>query len=256
MGRPFKRRKVTRKKRSWRRKLIRGKSGFAKAVKNVILRTAEKKFRSVDLSFSSAFDLLKNGWPLNHNSVVAAPIFDNTFPDNATQPVPSQGIGDSSRNGDEIYGKGITLRGSIDFAFDRTNAITKMYLVEWNTTQGSLTKADLQYPITGNVMLDPFQSDRWKVKYIGTVRPRTGNYHHYDVEGIPVESGKTQTVLFKKFIPFKRKLSFKEDSSNVICKGMKERLSLVFITYDALNTVSSATMAYARVNATFHYGDP
>lgn len=262
MGRPYKRRRIVRrKKRTWRRKLLRGKRGFAKAVKNVILRTAEKKFRSTDNPCDSVYNAVAQGYPLNHNSIVHCHLINNNSPNGTTHPIPAQGDGDGQRNGDEIYSKGITIRGSIDFPYDRTNSYVKMYLVEWNSTSGGLTKADLQHAITGNVMLDPFQHDRWKIKHIGTFRPREGNYtantylNQLDLTSTG-QHGKTQSILFKKHIPFKRKLCFKDDNSLVITKGMKEHLSVFFMTYDTQGTNQLDTCAYVRLNTTLYYGDP
>lgn len=263
MGRPFKRRRIVRRrKRSWRRKYTRGKRGFAKAVKNVILRTAEKKFRSVDNACNSAYDFVAKGYPLNHNSVVYSHLVDNVDPNTVNQPIPLQGVDDGSRNGDEIYAKGFVIRGSIDFPFDRTNTIVKMYMVEWNSTSGSLVDHNLQHQVTGNVMLDPFQNERWKIKHIGTFRPRLGNYTPYSrnttaaTPGLLLEGGKAQSILFKKSIPFKRKLHFKSDDSVIITRGMKERFSIFFTTYDTQGTLTTDTCAYIRMNTTLYYGDP
>ena len=60
------------------RKYLRGRSGFAKAVKSVILKTAEKKYIGRDLASNSAYDVLIGGNALNHNSVVETTLINNT----------------------------------------------------------------------------------------------------------------------------------------------------------------------------------
>lgn len=263
MPRPFKRRRIARRRRrSWRRKYLRGKSRFARAVKSVILRTAEKKYRSSNLNCNSAYDQVRKAYPLNHNSIVRAHIVNNVSPDASWEPAAiAQGDSDGNRNGDEIYGKGFMIRGSIDFPYDRANTHVKMYVVEYNSTAGDITtKADLQHNVTGSVMLDPFQADRWKVRCIGSFRPNKESYGQNTQEvlgvGVPYEYGKVQSVLFKKWIPFRRKLCYKEDTSLSIVKGMKEYLSVFFLTYDTQGTIADDTCAYVRMSCTFHYGDP
>lgn len=235
----------------WRKKWLRGKKGFAKAVKNVILKTAEKKYKSADIAANSAYDLTFGGNALNHNSIVEQTLIDNTNPNSTYQLCMAQGDNDGQRNGDEIYAKGIMYRGGIVIPSDRKNTTFKMCLLEYNTVQGTpTTYGDLFHNVTGKNMLDPLQQDRWKLTVLGTYR-----YSPHDTNPSPIDGNRGE-ILIKKWIPFKRHLCFKEDTSLAYVKGMKERLSIIWLTYDNNSAFDATTCGYIRANATLYYGDP
>ena len=252
-GRSIRRKIPVAKKKAyrWRKKWTRGRRGFAKAVKNVILKTAEKKYKTCEPQANSAYDLAFGGFALNHNSLVEIKLIDNTAPNLGIHCTMSQGNSDGQRNGDEIYAKGIMFRAAITLPADRKNATFKICLVEYNSVQGDPTVfTDLFHNVTGKNVLDPIQQDRWKVRVLGTYRylPRDTNSE--------LVQGQRGEILVKKWIPFKRTLTFKEDTSLVYTKGMKERLSLVIMSYDNNSAFEATTIGYIRANATIYYGDP
>jgi len=211
------------------------------------MKTAEKKYRTATAHCNSTYDTLWKAYPLNHNSLVSSPIFDNVAPNSVYSPLPSQGDKDEDRNGDEIYAKGIMYRATINVPNMRKNATFKLLQVEWNSTQGSpITYGDLLHNITGSVALDPIQTDRWSVKTLGT----------YRVTARDVGAGDVSTINIKKWIPFKRKLTFKQDDSIVVCKGMKEYVALIWMSWDIQSTLTTDTIGYVKGAYTLHYGDP
>lgn len=231
---------------------MRGKTGFAKAVKSVVLKTAERKWKSCDSPANSAYDVAFGGYSLNHNSTVEFTLSNNNAPNPSTHITAiSQGVSDLTRNGSSIYSTGIMLRGSIVIPADRKNTTFKLYLLEYNTAQGDPTVyADLYTNITGRNMLDPFQPDRWKPKYLGTY-----TYKAHDTASTILE-GQRADIIFKKWIPFKRMFHYQGDGSTVVARGIKERLSLLIKTFDNNSALDTSTCGYVRINATLHFKDP
>lgn len=231
---------------------MRGTKGFAKAVKSVILKTAEKKYKPVDVSANSAYDVTFGGNALNHNSIVEQTLINNISPNTTYQLCMNQGDSDAARNGDEIYTKGIMIRSGIVVPADRKNAVFKMFLVEYNSVQGDPTIFnDIFHPgNTGKVILDAVQTDRWNLKLLGTYR-----YRAHDTSSDLV-TGQRGEILIKKWIPWRRKLCYKADDSLVVAKGMKERLSILIMSYDNNSAFDTTTVGYIRTNATLYYADP
>lgn len=235
---------------------MRGKTGFAKAVKKVILSTAESKYRSVDLKDASywnsatvvgstidAFSQIACG----HNALFQIHIINNHGPDPNKHPIPAQGDGDNLRNGDEIYAKGFRIRMQIENDAGKHNNTWKFWLVEWNTIQGTpCIPSEFFHAVTGNNLLDTVQTDRWKANLLGVFRTKARD----------VDPTSKTNVFINKWIPFRRKLCFKSDDSLVVAKGMKGALTLVGVCYDSSNTAYNTGAGNLRVNATFYYGDP
>lgn len=240
------------KRPSWRRKYLRGRRGFAKAVKSVILKTAESKYVSRAIQANSAYDVTWGGFAVNHNAIVEFTLINNTAPSvNDLSYIP-QGDADSNRNGDEIYSTSITVRSAISIPASRKNTTLKWYLLEYNSVQGTpTTYGDLFHNTTGSVLLDPVQRDRWKLKYLATQRVQAR-----DVLVDPAGTVNDVNINFVKKIPFKRHLCFQKDDSNIIVKGMKERLSLICVAYDMNGSSTLSTCAYVKMQGTINYRDP
>jgi hypothetical protein len=241
----------------WKRKWTRGNKGFAKAVKKVILSTAENCYRSVDLK--DVFTFTSAGGANNatvdsfgqvacgHNFPFQFNLFNNVSPDGTKHPVPLQGDTDGSRKGDEIYSKGIRLRVQIENDAAKHNNTWKFWLVEYNTVQGTpCIPSDFFHVVTGNNLMETVQQDRWKAQLLGTYRTQARD----------VGADKKTNIYMNKWIPLKRKLCFKDDSSLVITKGMKEVMSVVGVCYDSSNTLGNTGVGNYRAHATFYYGDP
>lgn len=222
----------------------------------MILKTAEKKYKSVDSKQSYSW----NGSALvgstvdiygqiavGHNAPFQVNLINSSGPSTTDHPLPTQGDGDGFRNGDEIYAKGYRLRIQIENNANKHNNTWKFWLVEHNTVQGNpAVPSDFFHQITGNNLLDCIQQDRWRAHLLGTFR--TGS------RDVAVDA-KTN-IFINKFIPFRRKLCFKADDSIVVSKGMKEVLSLVGVCYDTSNTTFDTALGNFRVNTTLYYGDP
>lgn len=249
---------MTMKKKTyrWRKKYLRGRKGFAKAVKNVILKTAESKYATRDLKASYKWNG-SNTIPAStdafgqyvagHNSLFCNFFMDNTSPSTATMLHIAQGDRDDQRNGDEIFSTGIRLRMQLENDAGKHNNTWKFWLAEYNTTQGEAIDPNTTFHSgTGNMILDTLQSNRIKLRLIGTYRTRARD----------VGADKKTDIFVNKWIPFRRKLQFAQDSSITVTRGMKEKFAIVGVCYDASNTVFDTNVGNYRMNATLYYKDP
>lgn len=220
------------------RRKSRGKRGkFARAVKKVILSTAEKCYKSIQ----------RDGYAFNHDSLGVITVW--SCPENFTTIFPSQGNGDGERRGDEIYTKGIMARMVFQIPYDRRNMKFKLWWVEYDENQtGTLNKANFFHNISNNVMVDPIQQDRWRhVKYLGT-------YHTYATDQSP--TGQDKTVIIKKWIPLKKKLTFRDDSSSMPTNIMPRGV-LVVCPYDTVTSTTLDVLITQTESAwTLYYSDP
>lgn len=259
------RRSYTRRPRRYRwrsrygkRRLFRGK-GFKKAVKKVILSTAESKYRTVALNDTSTTNAVGTSismpaWPgvsntyyVNHNRLFLFHLINNTNPIANSHPLPGQGNGDAARSGDEIYAKGFMLRLCLTCGSGHHNTKWRFWLIEWNTVQGNPVQyGELMHQVSGNIMLDTIQTDRWRAV-------KLGDYRYKSTDTAPDANAE---ILVKKWIPFRRKLCFKTDNDIVVAKGMKEVLSVVGVAYDSQNTSQEASIGGISAHCTLYYGDP
>jgi len=183
-----------------------------------------------------------------HNTVYTQDLIDNVAPGNL---VPNRGTADNERVGDTICSTSITLKGAIQLAPERRNVTVKMYLLEYNSAQGTPnTYADFYQNVTGQSNLDPLNWDRWKPRYLGTVKCDSRDVLD------TVAGAQDRNLEFSFKIPFKRTLQFNA-TSNQITTGMKERLTIVHIAFDNLSSSGATSIVKEiRARATLHYKDP
>lgn len=242
------RRAASRSGRSVRRRLVfskrrrpRGGKRMKKIAKSVMFQLAESKHRN--LAFTGA---------VFHNLLHEIKLFQNSVPDGLGA-IP-QGIANQNRNGSEIYSVGIMLRGTWEIAHDRRNQLIRVYMVEYTPAQnGSPTDKAKVFEqtgtSTGNIMLDNFESDNFKFHKIYEGRP-------YASKQLLDNPGQYQNLYWKKWIPFKRKLTY-QDNGQKILKGMKENLSLIVFTYDVYATLQTDKLiSRYDLEATLYFKDP
>lgn len=220
-----------------RRKVRGSRTKFAKAVRKVILSTAEKCYKSKQV----------DGTSCNHDTITGITVWNTA----ATTLFPSQGNGDGERRGDEIYATGIMIRAVFQIPHDRRNTKFKLWFVEYDPDlTGDPTKANFFHNISNNVMVDPVQSDRWRgcVRYLGM----------YKCSAVDQTTGsQDKTIIMKKWIPIKRKLTFQSDTSTQICHGLKSNGALLIAPYDSITSVTSDTLiTNSEITFTLYYKDP
>lgn len=193
-------------------------SGFARSVRKVLLQTTEGRYKS------RAVD----GTTMNHDVLTEIPIWTES----TTGIWPSQGLTDGERTGDEIYTTGIMARLVLQVPHDRRNVKIKMWFLPYNSSQGvPTTKTDLFHAVSNNVMVDPIQTDRWKgIKYLGM----------HTCKAVDQTTGtQDKTIILKKWIPLKRKVTFQSDGVALPCSGVPERGTLVFACYDSIASLTT-----------------
>lgn len=220
-----------------RRKVRGSRTKFARAVRKVILSTAEKCYKSIQ----------NDGTSFTHDSLGGVYIWNPT----TTGIWPAQGNGDGERRGDEIYATGIMARMVFQIPYDRRNTKFKMwYIASDDQVQGVPSKSTFFHNISNNVMVDPVQSDRWRgcVRYLGT-------YSCKATDQSP--TGQDKTVIIKKWIPLKRKLTFQSDSSSIPCTGIPPYGRIVIAAYDTItSTTIDVLITHSEITFTLYYKDP
>lgn len=218
-----------------RRKGKWGKSRFAQKVKKVILSTAEKCYRSYNY----------DGTTFNHDTLGTV----GAWLPGVNTLWPPQGNGDGERRGDEIYTKGIMLRAVFQIPHDRRNTKFKLWFVQFDENQcGTLNKANFFHSVSNNVMVDPVQQDRWRnVKYLGTFACSAADQ---------TTGSQDKTVIIKKWIPLKRRVTFQSDSSQQPI-GVAERGYLAIAPYDSISSLTTDTLiTNSEICYTLYYADP
>lgn len=246
----WKKRKTT----AFRRPVVRKRRAFAKAatkmMKAVTLKMSEPKRNDVPYAFSSTGVMV-------HDTLYE--VLLNTTDQASTLP-PTRlivGGGPSSRIGDEVYSTGFMVRGTFGIPFDRRNTIIKIWLLEYNTNQGSPTNQAQWYrDTTGNNMLDPINNDRFPgVKLLRTLRVKARDL--YIERGDVTDSGSLAQIYYNIWIPFKRKLRYTGTAQTPPISGCKERLSLIATAYDTASTITTDNLIEDHKQViTWYYKDP
>lgn len=178
------------------------------------------------------------------NSVATTSLYhDNLYMFDLKTPANTSGIfsitestssinADDRRLSDVIYTTGMRYRGVFQIPYDRRNLIMKMWLVEYNTIQGTPnTYGEFFDNVSGNSLLDAVDNKRFKPKLIfkGSVSPKDR-----------LDGSSDATILIDKWIPFKRKIKYSDGSDgDVVMGGCKEALALVVTFYDTISSSSS-----------------
>lgn len=222
-------------------------------MKDVILKTAETKFLSRTLQDTemTANPANATSFFLKHNQINHLHIFNNTNPDAVKHPLPVQGDSDGQRNGDEIYATGIRIAGSVYIPSSYKQATFKLFLVEYNDqvfpTGTTITDYNsVFHNVSTQTALDTFQHDRIKPKYLRTIRMATSD----------VRDDQDGEVLFKLWLPLKRKFTFRQDDSPALALGIKNKYTLMILPYHTHLTTTGQDIGQIRAQATMYYKDP
>lgn len=211
----------------------RGRSSrFARKVRKVLLQTTESRYKS------RAYD----GVTCNHDSLNYFNIWNET-----THGIwPAQGLTDGDRLGDEIYSTGIMCRFVFQIPHDRRNTKFKLWYVPFNSTAGDpATKTDFFHTVSNNVMVDPVQTDRWRgCRYLGQFRCSAADQ---------TTGSQDKTVIIKKWIPLKRKITFQSDGVSIPVSGVPERGYIVIAAYDSITSATTDTLITNSECSFTHY---
>lgn len=236
-------RRVRRRQRYVRRRKYGTRGKVAGIARRVAMSLAEKK------EYSQKFQSLESGTVggLFHNVLKEDRLIDNNTTGQGL--LPAQGDGDRQRVGNAIYTTGIMVRGTMAVAHDRRNTTVKIWLLEYNSSQGDPTSYSTFFNNTsGNGLLDNVNPNFFRAKLVGTYRLTARDL---------LDTSNDGNIHFKKWIPFRRKLEFSSNGTTIATKGMKETLSLVYLAYDTYNASSSdRCIRNLDTCRTLHYKDP
>lgn len=211
---------------------------LTKLIKKVTLKQSETCYRSKAVTSNNLF----------HDVIRGVDIWDSYT--GATTIFPAQGSSDGDRKGDEIYTTGIMYRGAFQIPHDRRNLVFKMWFLSSNTSQGDPTVySNFFHNVTGDAMLDPVQTDRWKgVRYLGQFRCRAVD----QTTGDPND----KTIHVKRWIPMKRKVTFINDGSTTPA-NLPEQGRLIIVPYDTITTlITDILITRSEHSFTLYYKDP
>lgn len=224
--------------------------GRNKTMRRIALNLAEAKDYCLELSVPT---------PMAHNKLYIWALHDKPGNTGITN-LPIGAGADGGRQGREIYSVGFRVRGTFEVPYDRRNTRIKMWLMEWNSGQGTPTTLSefFSEPIGGssNVMLNNVNNERFPgVRKLRDLRVKSRDLLTNPTGG----SGNTYTIYYDVWIPFKRKLTYATAATPSKCPtgGMKEYLSLIAGAYDVAGTLGTDNLiTAAKCVCTFYFRDP
>lgn len=223
---------------------------FQRAVRGVIFKTVEKKYREGTINYAAGTDLYSTAPPWPHNILQRIDLWNNVIGASGMRLFPTQGNTDGNRIGDEIYATGISVRLVFNIPSDRRTTSLRCWFVPWNTVQGNPGfKTELFHGLINNVMLDKVQTDRWPgLKYLGTFKNSDPDNTTTNAHG---------QIYVNLWVPLKRKITFITDGDTITARGLREVGSLMFAPYDKIGTLETDTLINnMQGEATLFYKDP
>lgn len=173
-----------RKRTKYAKKKYAAKKRFTRAVRSVVLRTAERKYLADN----------EGKTELYHNVPSQGTLFGRTG-----SGMPTVGTGSHQRIGDSIYMTGIKFRIMMYSKADRPNTTFKFLVLQSrNNSSGNPIRA-----VTGNNSIDPIDVTQWRVLGVRNVQDRIGIPNVQTSLG---ESGVEHTRYTDIYIPIKRKV--------------------------------------------------
>lgn len=185
------------------------------------MRNSETKMKVVSTSYDCvALNICQ------HNANTALPIWKET----STGIWPTGGTSDAGRIGENINTLGILVRAVFQIPHDRRNMRFKMYFVQYNSVQGDpATASDFYHWTLGNTMIDSVDKDTFgNVQYLGTYKCRAVDQ---------TTGSQDKTILVKKWIPLKKRLTFKGTLGAPM--NLRENGVLIIAPYDSIGTLAT-----------------
>lgn len=229
-------RKFRSAKRSWKRKTARrtGTGTRTRALKALIKRTVLRKAEPKTTRFNYG------KVELNHNSFPPA---TNLL--TSTSVMPSQGVGDNQRVGDQINATGFKLKLLMGQKADRPN-VTFRYFVVKLAKGTTMSYANMMHSHTFNVLLDDVNTDFCTVLKTGTWRPNEA--------GLAGTGNDEYTFTKTIYVPFKRTIKF--GPADAAVTNNTDDIYFVLMAYDAYGSLLSDIIAYYQAAVEFNYRDP
>lgn len=153
---------------------------------------------------------------------------------------PTQGDTEESRDGNDIYVKGITLRMQFNIPADRLNAKFRVAVIRSPKGSNPISSvAGMFDNITGNFMIDPWDKDRIQVVKQIFVAPGKS------LNPGTATGGKEITHYRKIWIPFNKVVKFfdNNDTNN----SLLHDYHLVIYGYDTWGTLPGDIVGYCQI---------
>lgn len=246
--------------RRYRRRYVRARGRLGRAVRSLVLKSSETKVTHNMIESTGIYhngglsDNLAGWWLWNSDPGIAPPLGIQW---------PSLGNTDHERVGNEIYPVGIKVRMEIQCPFDRRNVKFRLFLVKFNSNQGtpfSKTEFFDSRPSL-NIMLDPLNPRFRKKKILDTVIAPGSDAAWY---GSALSTGSNQnrnniTRFYDFWIPMRRKVVFdREQGSGPPKVGLPtESCVIIPFAYHNSDTVEGdQVITVQRFVTEFYYKDP
>jgi len=162
--------------------------------------------------------------------------------------MPTQGPADNQRNGDRIFVSGFKVRLLCGQKYDRPNVTWKCWVLRMGNQVDTL--ANCWRTITGNVLLDPINTDQVTILKSYTWKP---NRSSTLVATAGIENSHEFTFVKSFWVPYKKEYKFAVDNGN----GHNDNPIVLFIApYDAFGTLITDNIAYCQAFSEVFYRDP
>jgi len=227
--RSFGKKKFVGKTRS-RKTYASSNASFVKRVKRVMFKTCESKSKGTNHQKAELY----------HNQPASIMHLNDQ-----TISVPSQGVGDNMRVGDQINISGYKIRMLIGQKADRPNVTFKYWVVA--APRGATYSYQAFFRnVTGNALLDQMNTDFVKILKSGTWKPHDGY----------MDNASDEYTFTKQFwVPRKKLLKFgPTDGSNFHNDTVD--IYTIMVAYDAFGTLPTDNIAYVASFSDVFYRDP
>lgn len=217
----------TKRRKTYTKPKMTGRA-LVKFVKRVTMKAAEPKCVRKSVPKFEMF----------HNQTSVLTLNANSF-------MPTQGVSDNQRVGDQINLIGYRMRLLIGQKADRPNVTFRWWIV--STPKGSAyAYNNWLIPTTGNVLLDDMNKDYVKQYKTGFWRPNQAS--------LAAAGGKEYTFAKKIWLPYKKLLKF--GPGDGLVSHNDNDLHFVIAPYDAYGTLESDNIAYCQLATDIFYRDP
>lgn len=208
-------------------------------IKRTVLKKTESKEKHVNCGKTEVYHNcfysstgINTGfvWPLNNGDAVC---------------MPTQGVADNQRIGDEINMTGWTLRLLIGQKADRPNVNWRYFVL--SVPKGSpITYANWFVLSSGNVLLDDPNRDFVKTIKQGIWRPNEA--------GLVGGSADEYTFTKRIWVPYRKLLKFGPGSA--VNTHNDNDIYFVLMAFDAFGTLATDNIGYVQMTTTLFYRDP
>jgi hypothetical protein len=162
--------------------------------------------------------------------------------------MPTQGVGDNQRNGDQIYSTGVAVHMLLGQKKDRMNVTFRILVLKCTSDRKPVFLSALMEDTTANILLDSANTDIGTIVYQKFVKknitPQLASV---------IAQEREFTHAHKFWLPMKKLVKFSQDSDTSF-SGPK--FYIYVFAYDAYGTLITDNIAYVQTWSKFYYRDP